>query len=142
MSKTNMKEIVKTEIPEIIKISMNPTIKLIHSNLESAGFKTSLDTVRKAISELVIEKTILKSGDKKTGFSFSVTPGKKKRGWKSQLIRKLFKMGPGKISRKNLSGMIKSDERNTHILVSCIKKNTNFGEKIIGWNKEEKAYTF
>jgi len=135
-----VKEIVKKEIPEILKISFNPTVKKIHENLISLEIVTSLDTVRKAVSELTEEKIIIKSGDKKSGFTFSNAPIQKKRGWKTQLIKKLAQQAGGSVKRSTLAKMICSDERNTHILISCIMKSWD-GPRIT-WDKKLKIYNF
>lgn len=141
--KQTVKEIAKTEIIEMMKTNSDFSVKQIHTRLDDSGIQTSLDTVRKAVSELMEEKAIIKFEiETEKGFFFKTVPIKKKRGWKSILIRRLFKLKSGKITRTTLAKMIQSDERNTHILVSCILKNTDFGGKIIAWDKKEKSYVY
>lgn len=141
--KESVKEIAKKEIIVILKNGAEFNAAGFHAELEIAGIKTSLDTVRKSISELVTEKIIEKFEiDGKKGFWFKTAPVVKKRGWKTKLIKKVFAQKGGQISRTNLAAMINSDERNTHILISCIKKSTDFGTQIISWDKKKKVYNY
>jgi len=140
--KTSVKEIAKKEIVEIMKTNSDFSVKQIHTRLDDAGIRTSLDTVRKSISELTEEKIIVKFEiENKNGFFFKLSPIKKKRGWKTALIKKLASQTGGTIYRATLAKMIQSDVRNTHILISCIRKSWDT-KNVITWDKDTKSYNF
>jgi len=143
VKKSTKIDLAKIAITEIISYQGTKTIPEILKTLKTDfGFKTTRDTVSKSLAELIDEKIIIQSQDKnKAGsFNFSIPKIIKKRGWKTDLIKKLVSQG-GKISRANLAQIIQSDTRNTHILISCIRKSweTKF---VIGWEKETKSYNF
>jgi len=141
--KTTKTDLAKISITEIINLTGTKTIPEITKMLETDfGFKTSRDTVSKALAELIDENVIIqKQGNKKGSFEFSAVKIVKKRGWKTALIKKLASQHGATIKRAVLAAVIQSDVRNTHILISCIRKSWDT-ENVITWDKNTKSYNF
>lgn len=128
LSDENVKNLKSKKHAELMDIFKN-SLKNIPVNKETAGNQVNL--------EINIPEEKPEEKPEKPAPHW-----KEKRGWKTKLIKMVFSQVGGRIKRTTLARMINSDERNTHILISCIKRDTDFGSQEISWDKSKKEYTY